>query len=267
MTEVDVVQELTPTPPGRRYVYGINPVLEALRTRSDQIEMLYVSQGNLAARPAAEILSRARKAGIRVQKVVRERLAAFAEGGVHQGVVAEVREFEYASLEELLDRASDSKRPPLFVVLDEIQDPHNFGAIVRSAHALGADAVIVAKDRAAPVTGTVAKASAGAVEHVRIARVTNISRALEELKKAGLWILAADPTSELSLPEQNLQGPLAVVIGSEGGGIREGVLSHCDYRVSIPMAGKVGSLNASVAAAIVLYEVARQRENAPGPAA
>jgi len=252
-----------PTPAGRRYVYGINPVLEALRARPEEIEKLYISQGQLPGRAAGEILSRARKAGLRVQKVVRERLATFAEGGTHQGVVAEIRDFAYVSLEELLSKVAASQLPALLVVLDEIQDPHNFGAIARSAHAFGAHGLIVAKDRTAAVTGTVAKSSAGAIEHLPIARVTNISRALEELKTAGVWIVAADPSSIVSLADQNLEGPLAVVIGSEGGGIREGVIRHCDFRVSIPMAGKLGSLNASVAAAILLYEVTRQRQGRP----
>jgi len=252
--------------PGRRYVYGIHPVLEALRARPEEIEKLYISQGQLPGRAAGEILSRARKAGLRVQKVVRERLAAFAEGGTHQGVVAEIRDFAYASLEDLLARVAGAQTPALLVVLDEIQDPQNFGAIARSAYAFGAQGLIVAKDRAAAVTGAVAKSSAGAVEHLPIARVTNISRAIEELKRAGMWIVAADPSSTRSLADQKLEGPLALVIGSEGGGIREGVIRHCDFRVSIPMVGKLGSLNASVAAAILLYEVSRQRQAHSPPA-
>jgi 23S rRNA (guanosine2251-2'-O)-methyltransferase len=243
----------------QRYVYGVNPVLESLRAHAERVERLFVTEGQLAAKAAAEIFSRARDAGIRVERVPRERLAALADGGVHQGVVAELRGFEYAELEDLLEAAEESGRPPLLVVLDGIQDPHNFGAIIRSAHALGAHGVVIAKDRAVPVTGVVAKASAGAVEHCPIARVVNLSRALEELKEAGVWIAAADPHSNEPMWGARLDGPLAVVVGAEGAGVRQGVLEHCDFRLQIPMLGQVGSLNASVSAAILLYEAARQR--------
>lgn len=242
-----------------RHVYGVNPVLEALRVRADEVERLYITEGQLGSKAAAEILSRARDAGIRVERVPRERLASLAEGGVHQGVVAELRGFQYAELADLLEAAEESGRPALLVVLDGIQDPHNLGAIIRSAHALGAHGVVIAKDRAVPVTGLVAKASAGAVEHCPIARVVNISRALEELKEAGVWVAAADVDSQEPLWKARLDGPLAIVVGAEGAGVRDGVLKHCDFRLRIPMAGQVGSLNASVSAAILLYEVARQR--------
>lgn len=243
----------------QRYVYGVNPVLEALRVRSDEVERLYITEGQLGSRAAAEILSRARDAGIRVERVVRERLATLADGGVHQGVVAELRGFQYAELPGVLAAAQESGRPALIVVLDGIQDPHNLGAIIRSAHALGAHGVVIGKDRAVQVTGVVAKASAGAVEHCPIARVVNISRALEELKEAGVWVAAADTHATEPLWKARLDGPLALVVGAEGAGVREGVLKHCDFRLRIPMAGQVGSLNASVSAAILLYEVARQR--------
>lgn len=242
-----------------RYVYGVNPVLEALRAHAERVERLFTAEGQLAAKAAAEIFSRARDSGIRVERVPRERLAAMADGGVHQGIIAELRGFEYVDVSDLLEAAEESGRPPLLVVLDGIQDPHNFGAIIRSAHALGAHGVIIAKDRAVPVTGVVAKASAGAVEHCPIARVVNLSRTLEELKEAGVWIAAADPESTEPLWRARLDGPLAVVVGAEGAGVREGVLKHCDFRLGIPMLGQVGSLNASVSAAILLYEAARQR--------
>ncbi len=244
---------------GERHVHGVNPVLEALRARADEVERLYITEGQLGSRAAAEILSRARDAGVRVERVTRERLAALAEGGVHQGVVAELRGFQYTELTDMLAAAEASKQPPLIVVLDGIQDPHNLGAIIRSAHALGAHGVVIGKDRAVPITGVVAKASAGAVEHCRIARVVNISRTLEELKEAGVWVAAADSHATEPLWAARLDGPMALVVGAEGGGVREGVLKHCDFRLHIPMAGQVGSLNASVSAAILLYEVARQR--------
>lgn len=247
-------------PQGERYIFGVNPVLEALRAHPEQVDRLLVAQGQLGSRAAAEILSRAREAGIRVDKLPRERLSALTEGGVHQGVVARLHAFQYAELEDLLSAAEASGRPPLVVVLDGVQDPHNLGAILRSAHALGAHGVVIPKDRAVGVTGVVAKASAGAVEHCPVARVVNLSRALESLKEAGLWVAAAHPQAEQPLWSARLDGPLALVVGGEGAGVREGVLQHCDLRLRIPMLGQVGSLNASVSASILLYEAARQRQ-------
>jgi 23S rRNA (guanosine2251-2'-O)-methyltransferase len=243
----------------RDVIYGLNPVLEALRARPEFLETLLVAEGQLPSKVAAEIFSRAKDVGLSVQKVPRERLHSMTAGAVHQGIVARIREFDYADLEDLLDAAKRTKRPALMVVLDGVQDPQNLGAIVRSAYALGAHGVVIAKDRAAQVTGVVMKASAGALAHLPIARVVNISRALESLKGAGLWILAADPEGEQELPDAKLDGPLAVVVGAEGAGVREGVLGHCDFRLKIPMMGQLGSLNASVSAALVLYEIARQR--------
>ena len=155
--------------------------------------------------------------------------------------------------------ARERGEPPLIVVLDGIQDPHNLGAIIRSAHMLGAHGIVIGKDRAAQVTGAVAKASAGAIEHMRVARVVNLGRALEALKEAGAWMVAADPHAQQEIWDAKLGGPLALVVGSEGAGIREGILNHCDFRVRIPTAGRVGSLNASVSTALVLYEISRQR--------
>ncbi len=242
-------------------VFGINPVLEQLRARPEGAEQLYLAEGMVPKAQAAEILSRARDAGLKVQKLPRERLHALAGGGVHQGVVLEVKEFEYLELPDLIDaaRADEGGRPPLIVLLDGIQDPQNFGAILRSAHALGAHGVVIPKDRAVGVTGAVLKASAGAAAHTPVARVTNLSRALEELKEAGFWIAAADPEGNQALHEAKLVGALALVVGAEGPGVRKGVLEHCDFRLRIPMSGEVASLNASVSAALLLYEVQRQR--------
>ncbi len=242
-----------------RTVHGIHPVLEALRAHPSDVERVYVLEGSVPPRAAAEILSRARDAQVRVERVPRERLQALVESGAHQGVAARLREFAYATLEEVLARAEASGSPPLVVALDGLQDPHNLGAVIRSADALGAHGVVLPKDRSVGVTAAVARASAGAVEHVPVARVTNLPRALEELKAAGLWVAAADPEGDQALWEARLDGPLALVIGAEGAGVRPGVLKHSDLRLRIPMAGRVGSLNASVSAALVLYEVARQR--------
>lgn len=242
-----------------RYVFGVNPVLEALRAHPDRIDHLYLAEGQPERGAAAQILLRAREAGVRVQRLSRDRLAAISEGGVHQGVAAELRAFEYLELPDLIEQAQASGRPPLLVALDGVQDPHNLGAIIRSAYALGAHGVVIPKDRSVQVTGVVSKASAGAIEHCPISRVTNLSRALEELKQAGLWIAAADPEGDHALYDAQLDGPLAVVVGAEGSGVRRNVLEHCDFRVRIPLSGEVASLNASVSAAILLYEVARQR--------
>lgn len=244
---------------GGRYVFGVNPVLEVLRARADAIDGIFIVDGQVGRGAAAEIFARAKDAGIRITKVPRERLANMSEGGVHQGVVAEVQAFEYLELDDLIERGKSSDRPPLIVLLDGVQDPHNFGAIIRSAHAMGAHGVVIPKDRSVQVTGTVSKASAGAIEHCPVARVTNLSRALEQLKEEGLWIAAADPEGDLTLFAAKLDGPMALVVGAEGAGVRRNVLQHCDFRVRIPMVGEVASLNASVSAAVLLYEVARQR--------
>jgi 23S rRNA (guanosine2251-2'-O)-methyltransferase len=240
-------------------IFGVNPVLETLRARPDQIEKLYVVEGALKERLAGELLNRAKEAGVKIERVDRERLAKLAEGEVHQGVVAEVREFEYVGLDALIARSKKTAHAGLIVLLDGIQDPHNLGAIIRSAHAFGAHGIVIMKDRAAGVTGVVVKASAGAVVHTPIARVVNLSRTLEELKEAGFWSVAAEPTSSQDVWSAKLDGPLALVVGAEGAGVRQGVLGHCDFRVRIPMLGQVDSLNASVSAGILLYEIARQR--------
>jgi 23S rRNA (guanosine2251-2'-O)-methyltransferase len=177
--------------------------------------------------------------------------------------VAVVADYRYREVEEILAAAAASKRPPLVVLLDGVEDPHNLGAIVRSAHALGAHGVVVPRDRAAGVTPSAAKASAGAVEHVPVARVTNLVRTLEELKEAGIWAVALVPDGDQDLAQVDMKGPTALVIGGEGQGIRPLVRKCCDHVARIPMVGRVGSLNASAAAAITLYEAARQRRENP----
>lgn len=244
--------------PATDVVFGLNPVRELLRARPEEVESLWVAS-NVDA--SSELLDRAREAGIRVQKVDRDRLNAACGNGVHQGVVAKVREFSYAELEDLLEPNLGAAEggPPVLMVLDGIQDPQNLGAIVRSTHALGGRGVIIPKDRAAQVTGAAMKAAAGALAHCPVARVVNLARALETIKEAGYWVAAADVRGDTSPAKANLEGPLALVVGSEGAGIREGVLKHCDFRLQIPMVGEVGSLNASVSAGILLYEVLRRR--------
>lgn len=242
-----------------RFIWGANPVLEALRANPDRIERILMQDGGLGPKLAAEVFTRVRDAGIRLDKVDRDRLSSMSDGGVHQGIAAEVRQFDYLELEQLIKISKSSSRAPLIVVLDGIQDPHNLGAIIRSAHAFGAHGVVIARDRAAGVTGVVAKSSAGAIEYCPIARVTNLSRALEELKKNDFWTVAAEPDGDRTLWAADLKGPIVIVVGAEGPGVREGVLKQCDYRVQIPMVGKVASLNASVSAGVLLAEVSRQR--------
>jgi 23S rRNA (guanosine2251-2'-O)-methyltransferase len=251
-------------PRPKRYIYGVNPVSEAIRSRAAEIERLYVVEGSATSRPSAELLERARSLGIEVEQVGRDRVTAMTQGGVHQGLVALLRGFEYAQLEDLLSQAGQTDRPLLLVVLDGVQDPHNLGAVIRSAYALGAHGVVIPKDRSAQVTAAVVKASAGATELCPVAQVVNLSRSIEEIKKAGAWVAAADPTSKDSLWKANLTGPLAIVVGGEASGIRPGVLKHCDLRLSIPMVGRIGSLNASVATAIILSEIDRCRRLAAG---
>jgi 23S rRNA (guanosine2251-2'-O)-methyltransferase len=234
-----------------RFVYGVNPVLEALRAHSGDIVRVLVehrrSQGaERVARAAAE-------AGVRVEETKPGELDRRARSGVHQGVGAEVAEFRYAELEELI------KPQAFLLVLDGVTDPQNLGALVRSAHALGAHGVVVPKDRAAGIGPASFKAAAGALEHCPVARVTNLARALEHLKEAGIWTVALAAEGEKELGEIDLRTPTALVLGSEGTGVRPLVLKTCDHVARISMAGKVGSLNVSAAGAIALYEVARQR--------
>ncbi len=241
-----------------RYLYGAHSALEALKAAPDQVERVYLTQGphnGLAARVAEEV----RGLGLPVEHVSREQLTRLAEGGVHQGVVLRVADFAYADLEDVLALAQEAGVDALVLALDGIEDPHNLGALLRSAWALGAQGAVIPKDRAAGVTGAAAKAAAGALAHLKVARVTNLARSLEALKEAGLWASAADPRGERAPEQVDFSGPTALVVGSEGPGIRAGVLAKADFRVQIPMAGEQGSLNASVAGGILLHEVARQR--------
>ncbi len=232
-------------------IYGLNPVLEALRAR--RVLRLFVADG----RTIPQLERAALGVDVPLERMSRHRLDAMAEGASHQGVVAEVSIPEEVTLDALAMRGEEANR--LVVLLDGIQDPQNLGAIVRSAHCLGAQGIIIPRDRAAPVTPAVMKASAGAAAHLAVCTVTNLSRALETLKSNGYWSVAAVPTGGRLPWEVDFKGPIALVVGSEGGGIRSGVLNHCDFQVRIPVSGAVSALNASVAAGVLLYEVARQR--------
>jgi len=247
-----------------RIVYGIHPVLEILNAHPEKIEKIVYNQESgrrQKMRPQGinEILTISRRHRIRSFPEKKEQLLKLAGDVNHQGVVAVVADFRYSSLEELICRWKDSGERAFFLILDSIQDPHNLGAIVRSAEGAGVHGIIVPKDRAVGVTSTVEKVSAGAVAHIGIARVTNISRTVEELQSAGIWVAGTQGGKEHSLYDTALNMDIAIVIGSEGKGIRPLVKKKCDYLMSIPMKGKIGSLNASVSAAVVIYEALRQR--------
>ena len=237
-----------------RFVYGVNPVLEALRAHPGDVVRILIEHGK-----ADKVARAAAGAGVRVDHVGQAELHQRSRGGVHQGVGAELAEFAYSEIEDLIEAAAASDRAPFFLVLDGVTDPQNFGALVRSAHALGAHGVIVPKDRAAGVTSVVFKAAAGALEHCPVARVTNLSRAIEQLKESGVWTVALAADGDKELGDIDLTTGIALVMGSEGSGVRPLVRKTCDHVARIGMAGKVGSLNVSAAGAIALYEVARQR--------
>ena len=233
-------------------IYGMHPVLEALRAR--RVRALRVSERE--DRRLAALVDEARAQGVPVRQVPRDVLDRESRQGVHQGVVAEVEATPGGSLESF---TASLDPPPLLVVLDEVEDPQNVGAILRTMDAAGATGLVRQTRRAAPLDGAAAKASAGAVHHVPVADVVNIARAVEALKEAGVWTVGLDAGAELSYYEWDLTLPTALILGAEGHGLRRLVRERCDGLARIPMRGQVGSLNVSAAAAIVLYEAVRQR--------
>ena len=235
-------------------IYGINPVLEALR--AGRVETIRVSQ-RVDAR-VAEIVGAARSAGVAVTRVETGALDRASKGGVHQGVVALVREQKSLGTADLVEAADG---PPLIVVLDGVEDPHNVGAILRTIDAAGATGIVRQQRHAAPLGGATAKASAGAVSHVKVADVVNVARAVEELKDAGVWTVGLAGDAEKRYDQIDYTLPTALVVGAEGTGLRRLVRERCDWLVSIPMQGHVQSLNVSVATGVVLFEAIRQRLN------
>ena len=233
-------------------VFGIHPVLEALKAR--RVAAVRVADKDHARH--RQILELAKSLGVPVHLEPAERLESRARGRVHQGVVAELTEAGDYGVADLVRQAAG---PPLIVVLDGIEDPHNLGAILRTADAAGADGVVVQDRRSAARSGVTAKASAGALAHVRLAEVVNIARALEELKELGVWTVGLAGDAPGTYDELDLKGPIALVFGAEGAGLRRLVRDRCDFLVAIPMAGHVGSLNVSVAAGVALFEAVRQR--------
>ena len=238
-------------------IEGRNAVIEALRTEAS-IDKIFIQKGEVD-KTLGHIASKARAAGIVVVEADRRKLDGMSRTHAHQGVIALAAVREYVSVDDILADAAAKNEPPLIVVCDEISDPHNLGAILRTAECAGAHGVIIPKRRSAGLTAVVAKTSAGAVSYIPVARVANIPSLLKDLKKQGVWVFgtAADGTTDLYTAD--LKGPAAIVIGSEGSGMTRLVSENCDFLVSIPMKGRISSLNASAAAAVLLYEAVRQR--------
>ena len=238
-------------------IYGRNPVIEAMETNHTMDKILI--QDGLRHSQIGYIRNLAKERGIVYQFVDKRKLDKMAEGENHQGVVALAAAHSYTELEELISRAKNSDRQPLLVIADGITDPHNLGSIIRTANAAGAHGVIIPKNRSVSLNSVVAKVSAGAIEHTPVARVTNIAQTIEVLKKEGFWIVGTALEGTQLCYECDMTGAMGIVIGSEGEGMSRIVREHCDFLVKIPMLGKTESLNASVAAGVLLYEAVRQR--------
>ena len=238
---------------------GRNAVTEAL-SAGRTIDKLFVADGD-TDKALARICAMAKQAGAVVVPTDRRKLDLMSATGAHQGVIAMVAAHAYASIEDILQKAAGAGENPLIVICDELSDPHNLGAIIRTAECAGAHGVIIPKRRSVGLTAVVGKASAGALEYLPVARVANIAAAIDTLKKAGVWVCGTAAEGDTSLYKADLKGPAAIVIGNEGQGMSRLVSERCDFKVSIPMKGSISSLNASAAAAIMLYEAVRQRAN------
>jgi len=238
-------------------IEGRNPVFEALRA-GRTINKILVAKGEKEG-SIKQIIALARERGIVVQEVDRAKLDNNSSTYSHQGVIALVAAKDYVEVDDILSSAEQKGEPPFIIILDEINDSHNLGSILRTADAVGAHGIIIPKRRAVGLTSIVSKASAGAIEYVPVARVTNVAQTIEYLKKKNIWVVGTDADSEKLFYSSDLTGAIALVIGSEGEGIGRLVREKCDFTVNIPMMGKISSLNASVAAAIVMYEIRRQR--------
>ncbi len=253
------MKERRPAPSGEAdgIIEGRNAVTEALRAGTP-IDKIYLARGETDA-ALGHIASTARSKGVVVVECDRRKLDGMSRTHSHQGVIALAAVREYASVDDILEAARAKGEPPLIVVCDELSDPHNLGAVIRTAECAGAHGVIIPKRRSAGLTAVVAKTSAGAVSHVPVARVANLPALLKELKEAGVWVFGTAADGDRLLYDADLKGPAAIVIGSEGDGMGRLVAETCDFKVRIPMRGKLNSLNASAAAAILLYEAVRQR--------
>ena len=237
-------------------IEGRNAVLEAFRS-GKCVDKLFILDGCQDG-PVRSIAREARKTDTIINYVSKERLDQLSETRAHQGVIAQVAAYEYSTVEEILARAEEKGEPPFLILLDNVEDPHNLGAIIRTANLAGAHGVIIPKRRAVGLTSTVAKTSAGAINYTPVAKVTNIVRTIEELKEKGIWFVCADMGGE-TMYDLDLTGPMGLVIGNEGEGVSRLVREACDFTASIPMKGDIDSLNASVGAGVLAYEIVRQR--------
>ena len=241
-------------------IYGLHPVLEMLRADPASVRRVLVAD-NVSGQKLNDVISLAKPSQTDITRINRRELTSMTGDVVHQGVAIEMAPFQYAELDHLFDYAERKGEKPLFLALDHIQDPHNFGALARSAFALGAHGIIVPRDRSCPITPTVIKASAGAIVHLPVVQVTNLGRTINELKEKGLWVVGTLAEEAQPLSTVDLKDAIVLVVGSEGEGLRQKTARLCDFRVTIPMSGDLGSLNASVAGGICLYEASRQRQS------
>ena len=233
-------------------IEGRNAVMEAFRS-GQVIDKLFILDG-----PVRSIAREARKKDTIINYVPKERLDQLSQTGSHQGVIAQIAAYEYSTVEDILEKAREKGEPPFIFLLDNIEDPHNLGAIIRTANLAGAHGVIIPKRRAVGLTATVAKTSAGALNYTPVAKVTNLGKTIDELKEAGIWFVCADMDGD-RMYDLNLKGPIGMVIGNEGEGVSRLIREKCDFTAAIPMKGDIDSLNASVAAGILAYEIVRQR--------
>jgi 23S rRNA (guanosine2251-2'-O)-methyltransferase len=239
-------------------IYGRNSVMELLNSTSRTINKLLIIKGDSQG-SIKKIISLAREKHIVISEVTKQKMDELAEGGNHQGVIALTTAYEYCEIDDILNVADEKKEKPLVLILDGIEDPHNLGAIIRTAECMGVHGIIIPKRRAAMVNSTVMKVAAGALEHMKISRVTNINDTIEELKEKGLWIIGTDASGRDSIQNIDLKSPVAIVIGSEGEGMSNLTRKRCDILTKIDMKGHITSLNASVSAGMVVYEACRQR--------
>ncbi len=238
------------------FVFGRHAVVEALQT-PDRVNRIFIQEGT-SGRDAAKVIELAREKGIQVQTVPKTKIEDLVGNAVHQGLVASIAAYEYADLEDVFKKAEEKGEDPFIVILDGVEDPHNLGSILRTADATGVHGIIIPKRRSASLTATVAKASTGAIEHVPVVRVTNLTQTIEQLKARGVWVFGTDMNGT-DYRKWNTSGPLAIVMGNEGKGVSRIVKESVDEMVTIPMVGHVQSLNASVASALMMYEVFRNR--------
>ncbi|MBS4193381.1 23S rRNA (guanosine(2251)-2'-O)-methyltransferase RlmB [Bacillus sp. FJAT-49705] len=243
------------------FIMGKNPVIEALKSGRD-INKIFIAEGSQSGQ-MQQVIGLAKASNVFVQFVPKKKLDQMAEGN-HQGVVAQVAAYQYAEIDDLFHAAEKKNEAPFFLLLDEIEDPHNLGSIMRTADAVGAHGIIIPKRRAVGLTATVAKASTGAIEHIPVVRVTNMARTIDELKEKGVWIAGTDAKGSEDYRRFDGSLPLGLVIGSEGKGMGRLIRDKCDFLIHLPMAGHVTSLNASVAAALLMYEIYRKRHPLEG---